>query len=88
MSIKNLLVNKLDIPRELIFNEPRIISYGKSQIIIERHERVINYTNDTLIVKTSMGTVKVLGKNFVLRNYGKDDVIVEGEIHGFLYEEE
>lgn len=83
--IKKTLVDKLELPAEVLLFESKITIYGKHRMVVTGHEGIRAYTNDRVELLTKDGLLQVSGNDFVLRNYGKDDVIIDGKVDGFWY---
>ena len=49
--IKNVLVDKLEIPYELLNNQIKFTVYGKKRIVIERHEGIEIYREEEVKIK-------------------------------------
>lgn len=85
--IKDLLVDKLDMPFELFNDEVKLTVYGKNRVIIERHKGIAVYRSDEMKISVNGGIVKICGRDMVIKNYGKDDIIVDGVINAVSFEE-
>lgn len=82
-----MLVDKLDMPYELFNDDVKLTVYGKKRVIIERHKGIAVYREEEIKISCSTGVVKISGENMAIKNYGKDDIIIEGELNGISYEE-
>ena len=85
--IKDILVDKLDMPYELLNDDVKLTMYWKKRIIIERHKGIAVYREDQVKIAYSGGMVCISGKGMTIKNYGKDDIIIDGELCGVTYEE-
>lgn len=82
-----MLVDKLDMPYELFNDEVKLVIYGKKRIIIERHRGIAVYREEEIKIAVNGGVVKISGKDMTIKNYGKDDIIIDGELSGVTFEE-
>jgi len=85
--VKDILVSKLDMPYELFNDEVKLTIYGKKRMIIERHKGIAVYREDEMKISSAYGIVKICGENLTIKNYGKDDIIVDGIISAVSFEE-
>lgn len=82
---KKFVATHLEIPEDIYLNIPKITIQGRNRMIIENHRGVIQYTLKSIRVNTPLGVIQVNGKNFELQNFGRDDVVVVGDIDSFEY---
>ena len=85
--IKDILVEKLDMPYELFNDDVKLTIYGKKRIVIERHNGIVVYRDNEIKLGCSYGIVKIEGEDMTIKNYGKDDIILDGKIGGVSFEE-
>ncbi len=82
--IKQLTVNHLDLPSDLILNMPRISVIGFNQIYIENFESVVQFNDKFLHIRVNRKEVKIVGEKLVIRQIWPDEIFIEGvikEIH-------
>lgn len=79
--IRNLAVNVLDLPDDLVHGVPRMILTGDLQLLIENHKGVDLFTSELLRLKLAEGKLEVAGLNLVIRSILIDEVQIEGVIH-------
>ncbi len=83
--IKNL--NKLlELPQEIISNEPKVTIQGFYEALIENHKNISEYEENFIKVNTFTGCVSFFGNNLRLRQMAKEDIIIEGNIEKIEYE--
>lgn len=78
-------VEALDLPRDLVFDLPRLTLIGGKQLYIENHRGVIHFSPQELHLRLSHGTMEVEGKGLVIKAIMPDEVFVEGTILGIKY---
>lgn len=82
---KKLLVNKLDLPNDVILDLPRITSIGFYQIYIENYNSVIQFTDQFLHLKLRNHQLKIYGEGLVIRAILPEEIFIEGTIKEVHY---
>lgn len=83
---------RLDIPGEIMAGLPKLELTGFSQLTVELHQGVLEYTDEVISLAVALGTVRILGKHLTIRLLNNQYVtvagvverieLVEGERHG------
>lgn len=74
-----------ELPKEITLNLPKISMIGNIQMIIENHRGIIEYTPERIRVNSSIGIIKIDGKDMNLRNIASDDIIISGIVEKLEY---
>ncbi len=82
----NRINNLLDLPQEVISNEPKITIVGFKEVLIENYKNILEYEENFIKVNTYTGCVSFWGVNLKLRQMAKEDIIIEGFIEKIDYE--
>lgn len=85
--IKDILVDKLDLPYELFNDEAKLTLYGGTRVIVERHGGIVVYSEEEIKLAHKKGVVSIVGSGLTIKNYGKDDIIIDGKLTGISYGE-
>jgi len=80
------LVDLLELPREIMLNQPRLTLIGNLQCYMENHCGVIEYTGERIRIAVSSGEVIIRGSGLMIRYLGREELAVDGEIAGLDYE--
>lgn len=78
--------NLLDLPQEVVSNEPKITIVGFKETLIENYKNILEYEENFIKINTYIGTVSFWGVNLRLRQMSKEDIIIEGNIEKIDYE--
>lgn len=78
--IKNELVNAIDFPKEVLLNLPKVTLIGKNHVTIENHKGIIEYIPERIRVNTTIGVVRILGKNMIVNSIMTEIITISGEI--------
>ena len=79
------LADLFDLPRDVILDLPKICALGNTQISIENHRGIIEYTTRLIRVNTSRGELKLAGSGLVIQTILRDEIVVEGRILSIEY---
>ncbi|MGL4774073.1 MAG: sporulation protein YqfC [Clostridium sp.] len=83
---KEFVADKLQMPREVIFDIPRIVITGNEEITIEHHKGIITFDKENIRVNSKLGPIKVSGKNFEILFIGSTSITVSGKFKAIEYE--
>ncbi|MFV9511025.1 sporulation protein YqfC [Tepidibacillus sp. LV47] len=83
--LKQLTVKQLELPKDVIFDLPRITMIAPFQMYIENHRGVIQFTDQYLHLRLSKGELKIYGSQLVIRAILPEEVFIEGIIKSIEY---
>ncbi|TCS83730.1 sporulation protein YqfC [Tepidibacillus fermentans] len=83
--LRQLTVKQLELPKDVIFDLPRITMIASYQMYIENHRGVVQFTDQYLHLRLSKGELKIYGNQLVIRAILPEDVFVEGLIRSIEY---
>ena len=78
--MKSTVTDIFELPREIMMNLPKITMVGSNQMLVENHKGVIEYTPQRIRVNSSIGVIRVQGKDMNLKNIAADDIMITGEV--------
>ena len=61
---KEVLVEKLELPKEVILDIPKIIVMGRNEITIENHKGIQIFEKNKIKINTNMAPIEIKGNNF------------------------
>ena len=80
-------LNKLlEIPEELISNEPKITIISFNKCLIENYKSVLEYQEFYIRLSTYIGIININGFNMQLNEMTNDDLLIEGKIESIDFE--
>ncbi len=77
--IKKNLADILELPKDIILDIPRITMIGNMQLSIENHKGIVEYSNSTIKINTNSGTLRIKGKNLLLKNIVLEEAVIIGD---------
>jgi sporulation protein YqfC len=83
---KKSIVNKLDLPRDIILNMPKITVTGENEIIIENHKGVVLFNEEQVKVNSGVGLISIQGSRFEILFMGGSTLTIGGKFKSIVYE--
>ena len=79
-SMKSTVSEFFELPKDITLNLPKISMIGSNPMLVENHKGVIKYIPQRIRVNSSIGVIRVQGKEMELRNIAADDIMITGDI--------
>lgn len=70
----------LELPKDIVMDLPKVTIIGNIQLNISNHKGIIEYTQNTLRINSSIGIVKIEGTDLELKTILLEEIIVIGNI--------
>ena len=83
---KEILIEKLDLPKDVILDVPKIIILGRNEITIENHKGIISFEERTIKVNSSFGPIEIQGSNFEILYIAASTITISGYFTAIKYE--
>lgn len=83
---KNNIIEKIDLPKDVILNLPKITVVGREEISIENHKGIDSFDKEFIKVKTNIGLVKIEGENFEILYIASETIVLSGRFKAISYE--
>lgn len=78
--IRANLSDALDIPQDVLLDVPKITVLGETKIWVENHSGLLECDTDKIKMNTSLGTITVFGRGFILVKLLPTELAAEGHI--------
>lgn len=85
--VKESVATKLDLPREMILDLPKVTVISNSEISIENHKGVIFFGESQIKIRTSIGVVNISGGNFEIIFVGGSTIALSGKFKSIVYDD-
>lgn len=79
-SFKERILNLVDFPKDVLLNLPKITLIGKTQLIVENHRGIIEYIPERIRINTSVGILRICGKDMAINSIMTEFIVINGEI--------
>lgn len=83
---ENRLEKLLEMPKEVVSNEPRITVSGFNEMLIENYKNILEYEEFYIKLNTYIGIININGFNLNLEKVSQDDIMVTGKIDSIDFE--
>jgi len=77
---KNKIAKALDIPKDLLFDLPRVTMIGNVQLYVENHIGLLEFSDSRIRLHTKSGDIYVYGNNLIIRSVMFREILIEGTI--------
>lgn len=76
-----------ELPKDIILDLPTVTLVGNLQCIVENHRGIIEYLPERVRINTARGEVVVTGRDLAIGSISQDDLVVEGRLSGFSFQD-
>jgi sporulation protein YqfC len=83
---KETIAEKLDLPRDVMLNIPKITITGQNQIVVENHRGVILFEEKEIKINSNVGLITINGNGFEILFMGGSTLTVSGRFKSVTYE--
>lgn len=83
--LKQLIVNKMDLPEDVMMDLPRITMIGQIHIYIENHKGLLAFTDKEVRLLLKHGQLLIKGSDFVIKTILPEEILLEGKIEQVLF---
>ena len=70
----------LEMPEEIVSNNPKITIIGFNEMLIENYKGILEYEEIYIRINTHIGIININGFNLNLEQISGDDILVTGKI--------
>lgn len=84
---KEVLAEKLDLPRDVVLNLPKITVIGSNEITVENHKGVVLFEEKKMKINSNVGLLTIYGQNFEILFMGGSTLTVSGNFKSMVYED-
>ncbi len=83
--IRETISDVFDLPKDIIMDISKVTMIGTSQVAIENHKGIIEYSEEQIRVNSGNGIIKVSGSNLNIKTILQEEIVIEGEINGVSF---
>ncbi|GAA0457542.1 sporulation protein YqfC [Alkalibacillus silvisoli] len=84
--LNRLFTNYGMLPKDVIYDYPRVTMIGNIHLYIENHKGLLNFNEHEIIIKQDQGTIRIKGKQLVIKNLLAEEIVIEGVIDSVGWE--
>lgn len=83
---KQNIADKLDLPRDIILNMPKILVTGDKEIVIENHKGIVLFEKERIKINSGVGLISICGEDFEVLFMGGSTITIGGKFKSIIYE--
>lgn len=83
---KEVLSQKLEFPRDIILDIPKITIIGDNEISIENHKGILLFDEKEVKIKTNLGSISIIGSKFEILFMVGETLTISGKFKTVVYE--
>ncbi|MBD7914006.1 sporulation protein YqfC [Clostridium sp. Sa3CUN1] len=83
---REIISEKLDLPKDVILNLPKITIVGNEEITIENHKGIILFERNIIKINTKVKIINIEGENFEILYIGDSTITISGKFKLISYE--
>lgn len=84
--IRETVSDAWGLPKDVIMNMPKLSVGGNREIYIENYKGILEYTSEEIRLSTTIGVVRILGKNLKVEKIRLTDIFISGYFRLVEYE--
>ena len=84
--LRNMIADKLSLPKDVILDLPRISVCGDREIYIENHKGIMEYNDSSIRIKTDKEVVHINGSELRIIVLKSDRMVINGVFESVNYE--
>lgn len=84
---KEALAEKLDLPRDVVLNIPKITITGSNELTIENHKGVVLFEEKKMKINSNVGLITIYGQSLEILFMGGSTLTVSGYFKSIVYED-
>ena len=83
---KEKILSRLDFPRDISLDLPKIIVIGNREIIIENHKGIIFFETNMVKINSRIGPIMIKGEEFEILFIAETSITISGIFKSISYE--
>ncbi len=83
---KQVLIDKLDLPRDVVLDVPKIIVIGRGEITIENHKGILAFDERHIKINTNSSPIIIKGNKFEILYISAGTITISGHFDSIEYE--
>lgn len=84
---RTILIEKLDLPKDVVLDVPKIIVVGKEEVTIENHKGILTFNEDEIRINSKLGPISIKGSRFEILYIATSTITISGRFVSISYEE-
>ena len=85
LTTKDILVDKLSLPRDVVDGVARVTLTGNEEVWIENYRGILEYTEKRVLLQTKTCQICFEGSRLTIEYYTNEDMKLKGNIQSIHY---
>lgn len=85
MNIAETALDAFDIPREAVFDIPRVVIAGREYFCVENYISVLEYKENNIKLKYKTGVIELCGSEFEIKALRDGNISVRGKLSALRF---
>ena len=85
MGFRKNVTEALELPKEIMLNQPLISMVGREEVTIENYKGILEYGEETVRIGTAAGILRLTGKGLCLKQLSAECMVVTGRIENLSF---
>lgn len=86
MDSREKIIEKLDLPKDILLDIPKISIIGDKEITIENHKGIAVFERNVIKINTNTNPIEIKGEGFEIVFIGAATITIKGKFTSILYE--
>lgn len=82
---KEIIVEKLDFPKDVLLDVPKIIVVGRNEVTIENHKGILVFEREKIKINTNMSPIEIKGSQFEILYIAASTITIKGYFDSIEY---
>lgn len=82
---KEIIIEKLDLPKDVLLDVPKIIVVGRNEITIENHKGILIFDRDKIKINTNICPIEIKGRKFEILYIATSTITIKGYFDSIEY---
>jgi sporulation protein YqfC len=83
--VRQMLLNTIDLPKDVMMDLPRITMIGQLHIYIENHRGLVAFSDNEVRLGLSQGQLSIRGETFIIKAILPEEILLEGVISSVTF---
>ena len=80
MGFRKNVTEALELPKEIMLNQPLISLVGREEVTIENYRGILEYGDEMVRIGTAAGILRLTGKGLCLKQLSAECMVVTGMV--------
>jgi sporulation protein YqfC len=84
-TLREKMAKTLDASKEIVLDVAKITLIGNSEMTVENHKSIIEYTDQKIVLESGKGKILIVGEGLELKSVARELVYITGCFSGLNF---